>query len=88
MHRVSIRVFTTQWCPHCAEAKAWLAAKRYSFTELDVENSDSNRREQRALNPRGGVPTIDVEGEVLVGFGASSLEGAIRRAATRHVDRL
>jgi glutaredoxin 3 len=85
MHRVSIRVYSAQWCPHCTEAKAWLTANRYAYTELDVEASDSNRRAQRVLNPRGGVPTIDVEGEVLVGFGASHLDGAIRRAAQRRV---
>jgi glutaredoxin len=87
MRHVSIRVYTTQWCPRCTEAKAWLAANRYTFTELDVESSDSNRREQRALNPKGSVPTIDVEGDVLVGFGAASLQGAIRRAAERRVQR-
>jgi glutaredoxin len=87
MRHVSIRMYTTRWCPRCTEAKVWLAANRYAFTELDVESSDSNRREQRALNPNGTVPTIDVEGDVLVGFGAASLEGAIRRAAERRVQR-
>jgi len=38
----------------------------------------------RALNPRGGVPTIDIGGEhVMVGFSSSELLGAIDRAAYR-----
>jgi glutaredoxin 3 len=85
MQRVSIRMYTTQWCPRCREAKAWLAAHHQGYSELDVEASDGNRRAQRALNPAGGVPTIDVEGEVLVGFSAGSLDGAIRRAALRRL---
>jgi glutaredoxin len=87
MHRVAIRVYSTQSCPHCTKAKAWLSANRYAYTELDVEASPENKAAHRALNPRGGVPTIDVEGDVLVGFRAASLESAIRRAAERRVDR-
>jgi glutaredoxin 3 len=87
MRQVPIRMYTTSWCPVCTKAKIWMTANRIAFAEFDVEASDANRRAQRALNPQGGVPTIDVDGEVLVGFGPSSIESAIRHAAERRLDR-
>jgi len=41
------------------------------------------RRRQWSLNPKGGVPTIDIDGEVLIGFGAEHMQEALRRAAER-----
>jgi glutaredoxin 3 len=87
MRSVPIRMYTTSWCPVCTKAKAWMAAKQIAYVELDVEASEGNRRAQRALNPRGGVPTIDIDGEVIVGFGPSDVEAAIRRAAERRLLR-
>jgi glutaredoxin len=85
MYSVPIRMFTTPSCPHCAGAREWLTRKRLRFVELDVEGNPENQRAQKRLNPRGSVPTIDVDGDVVVGFAAPDLEGAIRRAAERRV---
>ena len=83
MHRVPITLYSTAWCSACARAKAWLVANRYGYRELDVEHDETARRTHRELNPRGSVPTIDVDGDVMVGFSASSLESRIRQAAER-----
>lgn len=87
MQRVPIRMFTTAWCPACRKARAHLVEKRISFVEIDVEASPAARREHRARNPRGSVPTLDVDGEVLVGFSPGQLQAAMRRAAERRLDR-
>ena len=87
MERVPIRMFTTAWCPACRQARAHLVEKRISFVEIDVEASPAARREHRARNPRGSVPTLDVDGEVLVGFSPGQLQAAMRRAAERRLDR-
>lgn len=87
MERVPIRMFTTAWCPACRQARAHLVEKRISFVEIDVEASPAARREHRTRNPRGSVPTLDVDGEVLVGFAPSQLQAAMRRAAERRLDR-
>ena len=36
-----------------------------------------------ALNPKGSIPTIDVDGEVMVGFGPEHMQDMLRRAAQR-----
>jgi glutaredoxin 3 len=87
MRRVEIVMYTTQWCPHCQEARAWMFARGVSFTERDVEADPEARKVQRVLNPSGGVPTIDIDGAVLVGFSAGQAERALRHAAERRLAR-
>lgn len=85
--RVPVTVYVTSWCKACRSATAYLRATRIPFTAHDVEASLTAADRQRALNPRGSVPTLDIDGEVLVGFNPSAIEAAIDRAAERRVDR-
>ncbi|MGA2450781.1 MAG: glutaredoxin domain-containing protein [Polyangiaceae bacterium] len=80
---VHVVVYTTAWCPVCKRAKAWMRAQGIAFEERDVEASATHAHEMRTLNPRGGVPTFDVEGDVLVGFDPSQVMSSIRRAASQ-----
>jgi glutaredoxin 3 len=73
-------VYTTSWCPHCRDAKQWLHVRGVPYEERDIEASPENERMMRQVNSRGGVPTFDVNGEVLVGFSAQALESLLQRA--------
>jgi glutaredoxin len=76
-------VYVTEWCPHCRRARQWLRAEGVSFVELDVDADPRAARMLRQLNPMGGVPTFDVDGEVLVGFAPGLLRRALQRAERR-----
>lgn len=81
LSNVHVVVYTTSWCSVCKRAKKWMAANGVSYEERDVETSDANARRMRILNPRGGVPTFDVEGQVMVGFSEDGLLATMRQAA-------
>ena len=87
MRSVPVRMYGTSWCPNCQKARAWLRAERISFVDLDVERDESARREHERLNPKGSVPTFDVDGDVLVGFRAKRMTRALRGAAQRRLGR-
>ncbi|MBI3205134.1 MAG: glutaredoxin family protein [Myxococcales bacterium] len=87
MRAVRITVYTTDWCPHCTRAKDWLRANNIAYTERNVETSESARRERDLLNPRRGVPTADIDGTVLVGFGEANWSRAIARATQRRLEQ-
>jgi glutaredoxin len=72
-------VYSTSWCPACRKAKAWLRANRVPYEDRDIEASRTYATQMRALNPRMSIPTIDVEGDVSVGFSAEWLEAALER---------
>jgi len=87
MRRVSVTMYSTDWCPVCKRARSWLLANGISFEELDVDRNEGARHRQLSLNPKGGVPTIDIDGEVMIGFGAEHMQEVLRRAAERRARR-
>jgi len=86
--RVHVVVYTTSWCPHCREAKAWMASRGLDYEERDIEASMENERQMKLINPRGGIPTFDVEGNVMVGFSPDALDALLKRAIRQQADRL
>ncbi len=84
---VPITLYTTPWCPHCSRARQWLRHNGIPFVERDIEKDPANRRALTALNPRGGVPTIDVDGQVMVGFCEHQVGEAIARAVQRRLQK-
>jgi len=84
---VDVVVYTTSWCPVCKRAKSWMNAHGMAYDERDVEASVAYSRELHALNPRGSIPTFDVEGQVLVGFSDRALVLAMEQAARRRAER-
>jgi glutaredoxin len=69
----SITMYSTDWCGHCKNARRYFASKGISYRELDVEKSDSGRREYEALGA-GGVPLIVVGDKFMRGFSAAAFE--------------
>jgi glutaredoxin len=85
MQRVPVTMYTTAWCKHCERARAFMRRNSIPFVEHDVEASDSAKQAQKRLNPAGGVPTIDIDGQVLVGFNEASALHALVAAAQRRM---
>ena len=82
MPRPDVVVYTTRWCSVCRRAKKWMSEQGIAYEERDVEASPENARRMRAINPRGSVPTFDLDGRVLVGFSEPALASALRHAST------
>jgi glutaredoxin len=82
---VSVVVYTTGWCSVCKRAKAWMSEQGIGYEERNVESSADYASAMRALNPKGSVPTFDVDGEVMIGFSEQGLLATMKRAAQRHM---
>lgn len=79
---VQVRLYTTQWCPHCERARRWLRTRGIPYRELDVETSAVAAAQHRRLDPNRTVPVIAVEGGgVMVGFVPAELRRRIDTAA-------
>jgi glutaredoxin len=73
-----ITMYSTDWCPHCKNARNYFNAKGIRFTEYNVETSETGRKEYEALGG-GGVPVILVGSKVMRGFSPRSFEALARR---------
>lgn len=82
--QVDIVLYTTRWCPACARVRSWLQARGIPYEERDVEQSTAAAARWSALNRARTVPTIIVDGQVLVGFVEEELRRAIDTAAHRY----
>jgi glutaredoxin len=81
--RVPITVYRTSWCGPCQRAAEYLGESGLRYLERDVERDPAARAAARALNPRGSVPTIDVGGQVLVGWSADRFEALLDQVAAK-----
>jgi glutaredoxin len=85
--RLKVKVYYKQDCNSCSEARRHLAALGVRAEEHDIDQEPRARARHRALNPRGRLPTIEVEGTVLKGFQVQKLDRAVERAATARLKR-
>jgi len=85
--RVKINVYFTERCQHCIEAHGYLVAHGIQAAEHDIDKDPRARAKLRKLNPKGSLPTLEVDGQVLPGFDATRLESALDRAAHSRIRR-
>ncbi len=83
--RVSITMYSTSWCGVCRSARAYMDAEGIAYVDHDVEADARAARRLRSLNPRGSVPTFDIDGETHIGFSPRSFRIWIDEAARRHL---
>lgn len=82
--RVAITVYVTSWCPACKVARRWLHENNIRYRAVDVDHSAAAKLELSAINPKGTIPTFNIEGQILVGFSEDAVRAAITKAARRH----
>jgi len=62
---MTIRIYTTSWCPDCHQAKRFLGEHQLPFEEIDIEEDLSGAKfVKRANDGKRKVPTFDVDGRV------------------------
>jgi glutaredoxin len=75
----SVVVYSATWCGFCHKAKAWLKENNVPFIDRDVEKTagaqDELTQKLKAKNvPPGGIPVIDWDGTLVMGFDKNQLE--------------
>jgi glutaredoxin 3 len=66
MSAPKVLMYTTSWCPYCAQARELLAKKGVSFEEIDVEAVPQARSDMLRKGGGSTVPQIFI-GETHVG---------------------
>ena len=63
----NIEVYTKEWCPYCAKAKALLKSKGLSYREIDVTSDETLQQEMVERSGRRTVPQVFLDGESIGG---------------------
>lgn len=73
----AVTIYTTPTCHFCHLAKDFFAANGVAFTEKNAAADPAARAEAIAKSGQMGVPVIDVEGTIIVGFDEPRLRAAL-----------
>lgn len=65
-HKVTI--YSTPTCVYCVYAKEYFKQNGVAFEDIDVTKDHDKAREMIEKSGQRGVPVIDIDGNILVGF--------------------
>ncbi|GFZ32888.1 NrdH-redoxin [Clostridium zeae] len=72
-----VKVYTTNSCPWCVKAKSYLKAQGVNYEELNVQEDLTAREEMVNKSRQMGVPVLDINGTVIVGFDKPAIDQAL-----------
>jgi len=63
-----VKIYTTPVCPYCQMAKEFMKDQGVSYEEIDVTKSQPALQEMIQKSGQMGVPVLDINGKITVGF--------------------
>ena len=72
-----VKVYSTPTCPYCIKAKKFLDENNVNYENKDVSADQSAAKEMTEKSGQMGVPVIDIEGEIIVGFDRDAIAKAL-----------
>ncbi len=72
-----VTMYTTPTCTYCRMVKAFFKENNVQYKEIDVAADHSKAEEMLEKSGQLGVPVIDVDGQIIIGFDKESLKQAL-----------
>jgi glutaredoxin 3 len=76
---MSVTMYSTPSCSYCNLAKSYFRKNKIAFTDYNVATDPQKAEEMVRKSGQMGVPVIDVNGKVIVGFNQGAIESALKR---------
>jgi glutaredoxin 3 len=73
----TITIYTTPTCAFCHMVKEYLKVHGFDFTEKDAAADRAVAQEVFDKSGQLGVPVIDIDGEIIVGFNRPLIDKAL-----------
>jgi len=64
----NITIYTTPTCVYCRAAKEFFQEHNVQYEEKDVVQDEQAREDMIQKSGQLGVPVIDIDGEIVIGF--------------------
>lgn len=72
-----VKIYTTSTCPYCTMAKDFLKKNNIEFEAVDVGLDQEGRQEMMERSGQMGVPVLDIDGNIIVGFDKKAITEAL-----------
>ena len=73
-----VKVYSTQSCPYCFMAKDFLKDNGIAFEDIDVSSDRNAAMEMVKKSGQQGVPVIDINGKIIVGFDKEAIKKELK----------
>jgi glutaredoxin 3 len=73
-----ITIYSTPTCAFCHAAKQYLTGLKIPFTPIDVTEEPDGVEKLIHLSGQTGVPVIDIDGTIIIGFNRPQLDAVLR----------
>ena len=74
----NVVIYTTNVCPYCEMTKRFFKEHNVKYTEVNVQTDPKAAREMVEKSGQLGVPVIEIDGQIIVGFNRAALMRALR----------
>lgn len=75
-----ITVYSTTWCAFCHAAMQYFDKLGVKYESIDVEKDPTAAQAMVAKSGQMGVPVIDIDGTIIVGFDKPKIDAALQSA--------
>jgi glutaredoxin-like YruB-family protein len=72
-----VRIYSTPTCPYCIRVKEFLKGNNIDFEDIDISTNPAETQEMIRISGQMGVPVLDIEGEIIVGFDKDRIKQAL-----------
>lgn len=72
-----ITVYSADWCAFCHYAKEYFDKLGVKYDVKDVEKDVKNAEEAVKKSGQMGIPVIDIDGTIIVGFDRPKIDAAL-----------
>jgi glutaredoxin-like YruB-family protein len=72
-----VTIYSTPTCVYCKMAKEFFAKNNVAYEELNVASDLKAREEMVNKSHQMGVPVIDIDNQIVVGFDQRTIEGLL-----------
>lgn len=79
-----ITIYSTKSCQYCKMAKAYFDSIGKEYVDRDVEGDEAAIKEMVEKSGQLGVPVIDIDGTIIVGFDRHHIEHVLGIADHEH----
>ncbi len=71
-------VYSTSSCPWCHRAHDFFKKNKINFTDINIGENQKAAKEMVKKSGQKGVPVIDINGEIIVGFDEQAIKKALK----------
>ena len=74
---MSVTIYSTPTCGYCRLAKDYFRKNNINFTDYNVASDLKKADEMVKKSGQMGVPVIDINGKIIIGFNKPEIEKAL-----------